>query len=467
MTFARADASKDPKTEELNMLVEMRPITSIRPYDKNPRINDPAVDAVAASIKEFGFRQPIVVDEDGVIIVGHTRYKAALKLGLETVPVHVARGLTPAQIKAYRIADNKTATLSQWDDNPLPLELAELQAMDFDLDLTGFSGDELLRLLQTESTPGLTDPDNIPEPPDEPITDPGDLWLLGKHRLLCGDSGRPDDVDRLLGGAKIHLVNTDPPYNVRVEPRSNNAIAAGLSSFQGTQHHQALDLARHPEKATPTSKKLRPKDRPLTNDYVSEEEFDRLLQAWFGNIDRVLLPGRGFYIWGGYANVGNYPPVLKALGLYFSQAIIWVKEHPVLTRKDYMGNHEWCFYGWREGAAHQFFGPANAVDVWPIKKVNPQNMIHLTEKPVQLAAQAMQYSSRPGENVLDLFAGSGSTLIAAEQTGRRAFLMELDPLYCDVIVARWEQFTGKKAERAETEAQEDPKTSQELSAARK
>jgi DNA modification methylase len=164
----------------------------------------------------------------------------------------------------------------------------------------------------------------------------------------------------------------------------------------------------------------------------------------------VLLPGHRFYVWGGYANCGNYPPVLKATGLYFSQAIIWVKEHPVLTRKDLMGNHEWCFYGWREGAAHRFFGPSNAVDVWPIKKINPQSMIHLTEKPVELAARAMEYSSRPGENVLDLFGGSGSTLIAAEQTGRKAFLMELDPLYCDVIVQRWEQFTGEKAVLAET-----------------
>jgi DNA modification methylase len=206
-----------------------------------------------------------------------------------------------------------------------------------------------------------------------------------------------------------------------------------------------MNGAGPPEKAKATPKKLRAKDRPLQNDFVSGEEFERLLHAWFGNLARVLLPGHGFYIWGGYANVGNYPPVLKALGLYFSQAIIWVKEHPVLTRKDFMGNHEWCFYGWREGAAHRFFGPTNAVDVWPIKKANPQTMIHLTEKPVELASRAMEYSSRPGENVLDLFGGSGSTLIAAEQTGRKAFLMELDPLYADVMVTRWEQFTGKKA----------------------
>jgi DNA modification methylase len=159
----------------------------------------------------------------------------------------------------------------------------------------------------------------------------------------------------------------------------------------------------------------------------------------------VLEPGRAFYIWGGYSNCGVYPPVLEATGLYYAQAIIWVKEHPVMTRKDFMGNHEWCFYGWKEGAAHQFFGPTNAVDVWAVKKINPQSMVHLTEKPVELATRAMQYSSRPGENVLDLFGGSGSTLIGAEQTGRRAFLMEVDPAYCDVIVARWEGFTGKKA----------------------
>jgi DNA modification methylase len=293
---------------------------------------------------------------------------------------------------------------------------------------------------------GFTDPDDVPEPPDEAKTKPGDLWLLGNHRLLCADSSKPADVDRLLDGATIHLVNTDPPYNVRVEPRSNNAIAAGLSSFQGTQHHQAMDLARHPDKATPTGKKLRARDRPLANDFLPAEEFERLLQAWFRNLARVLQPGRAFYIWGGYANCGNYPPVLKAVGLYFSQAIIWNKLHPVLTRKDYMGAHEWCFYGWREGSGHKFFGPNNATDLWEVKKVNPQAMIHLTEKPTELAVRAMQYSSLPGENVLDLFGGSGSTLMAAELTGRKAFVMELDPLYCDVIVTRWEQFIGRKAE---------------------
>ena len=295
---------------------------------------------------------------------------------------------------------------------------------------------------------GLSDPDDIPEPPDAAVTQPGDLWILGNHRLLCGDSSLPPALDRLLDRAPIHLVNTDPPYNVKVEPRSNNAIAAGLSSFQAAKptHHQGFDLARDAQKATPTGK-MRPKDRPLINDFVSREEFDRLLAAWFGNVTRVLLPGRGFYIWGGYANMANYPPVLEAHELYVSQTVIWDKQWPVLTRKDFMGAHEWCFYGWKLGAAHQFYGPNNATDLWAIKKVTPQSMIHLTEKPVALAARSIEYSSKPGENVLDLFGGSGSTMIAAEQTGRHAFLMELDQLYCDVIVTRWEAFTGKKAER--------------------
>jgi len=431
------------------MQIELWELSRIRPYEQNPRINDDAVAAVAASIREFGFRQPVVVDADGVIIVGHTRFKGAQHLGLERVPVHVATDLTAAQIKAYRLADNQTATIAEWNYDLLPIELSDLQGMDFDLDLLGFSADALAEIMDPGVKDGLCDPDDVPAPPDEAMTRPGDLWILGNHRLLCGDSSKPEDVDRLLDGVPVHLVNTDPPYNVKVEPRSNNAIAAGNSSFPEAKkrtHHQSFDVARLGEKKA-TSKKLRAKDRPLANDFVSDDEFDRLLKAWFGNASRVLVPGRAFYIWGGYANVANYPPVLKDCELYFSQAIIWHKQHPVLTRKDYMGDHEWCFYGWREGAAHQFLGPNNVPDVWSIKKVSPQKMIHLTEKPVELAVRAMQYSSRTGEHVLDLFGGSGSTLIAAEQTGRKAFLMELDPLYADVIVQRFEKFTGTKAER--------------------
>jgi DNA modification methylase len=423
------------------MEIEQRKLSDIKPYDQNPRQNDDAVDAVARSLQEFGVRQPLVVDEEGVIVVGHTRYKAAVKLGLETVPVHVARGLTPAQVRAYRIADNKTSDLATWDYQLLPLELSELQLLDFDMDLLGFSTDELALLLDPGLKDGLTDPDDVPEPPDEPVTQPGDLWILGEHRLLCGDSSSPEDLDRLLDGAPIHLVNTDPPYNVKVEPRSNNAIASGNSSFSN-KHHQKFDLERHPEKGKATTTKMRAKDRPLKNDFVSDQEFDRLLLAWFGNMSRVLLPGRSVYCWGGYANIANYPPAFKACGLYFSQTIIWDKQHPVLTRKDFMGAHEWCFYCWKEGAAHRFYGPKNVTDLWHVKKIPPQQLEHLTGKPAELAVRAIQYSTVKGENVLDLFGGSGSTLIGAEQTGRRAYLMEIDAPYCDVIADRFQRFTG-------------------------
>jgi len=429
------------------MKVEMRNISDIKLYDRNPRRNDAAVEAVARSIKAYGWRQPIVVDKDGVIVVGHTRWKAAKKLGLTEVPVHVAIDLAPEQAKAYRIADNQTATIAAWDYDLLKVELTDIAAMDVNLEGLGFNPAELEKILGADffGNTGLQDPDYVPEPPDKAITRPGDLWLLGHHRLLCGDSSKTEDVDRLLSGAQIQLVNTDPPYNVQVAPRSNNASVAAAASGE-YMGQQGMDAAIRKGGAHATTKKMRPKDRPLVNDFVSDEQFEKMLRLWFGNIQRVLEPGRSYYIWGGYSNIWNYPNALKACELYFSQMIIWVKEHPVLTRKDFMGNHEWCFYGWREGAAH-YFTPEihNATDVWSVKKVNQQNMIHLTEKPVELAVRAMTYSSRPGEAVLDLFGGSGSTLIAAEKTGRRAFLMELDALYCDVICDRFQSFSGKPA----------------------
>jgi len=343
----------------------------------------------------------------------------------------------------------------------------------------GFGAEQLATLLHGGLADGLTDPDAVPAPPDEAVTQRGDLWLLGGHRLLCGDSGRGEDVDHLLDGALVHLVNTDPPYNVKNAPRSAAAIevaqAAGkltgqqgmdaairhsfTHSIGGFDHTGFTERKRRKRSA---ASKLRPRDRAITGDFLSDEKFACLLRAWFGNITRVLEPGRAFYIWGGYSNIWNYPNALRESELYFSQMIIWVKEHPVLTRKDFMGNHEWCFYGWKEGAAHKFYGPPNVTDVWSVKKVNPQSMVHLTEKPVELAVRAMQYSSLAGENVLDLFGGSGSTLIAAEQTARRAYLMEIDPLYCDVIVQRWEEFTGRKAERiaanAKVKTASKPKT---------
>jgi DNA modification methylase len=428
--------------------VQRVPLGSLHHDPANARLHGPGnLDAITASLKRFGQAEPLVVQAGtGMVIAGNGRLEAMRALGWTECDV-VELDVSGLDATALGIALNRTAELAEWDSPALTRLLEQLRAED-SLDGVGYSSGEIDALLDELQASlggtGETNPDAIPAPPADPVTRPGDLWVLGNHRLLCGDSSIPADLDRLLAGAPVHLVNTDPPYNVRVEPRSNNAIAAGNSSFQAT-HHQKLDLARHPEKATGTTARMRAKDRPLANDFVSDAEFDRLLAAWFGNIARVLQPGRCFYIWGGYANCGNYPPVLKANELYFSQAIIWDKQHPVLTRKDYMGAHEWCFYGWRLGAGHEYFGPANATDLWAVKKVNPQSMVHLTEKPVELASRAILYSSRRGEHVLDLFGGSGSTLMACEETQRSAFLMELDAPYCDVIVTRWQAATGKTA----------------------
>ncbi|GHT16672.1 hypothetical protein FACS1894189_0930 [Planctomycetales bacterium] len=197
------------------LAVELRDINSIQPYEHNPRLNDNAVDAVAVSLKEFGWRQPIVVDTDSIIIAGHTRYKAALKLGLKKVPVHIATDLSPEQVKAYRIADNKTGEIAEWDLTILPIELAELKETGLDMSVLAFSDKELTKLLNVNVSQGETDPDAVPEPPDEPITQKGDIWLLGNHRLMCGDSAKQSDFDKLLNGNKIQLLNCDPPYNVR------------------------------------------------------------------------------------------------------------------------------------------------------------------------------------------------------------------------------------------------------------
>ena len=437
----------------------MRPVADLRPYEKNARTHSPEqIQQVARSITEFGFTNPILVDRDGMVIAGHARLVAAQQLGMTEVPTIALEHLSPAQVRAYIIGDNAIALNAGWDEELLAQELAALRALEYDTTLTGIDPGEIDRLLaelDSPGTPGLTDEDLVPEPPEAATTQPGDVWVCGGHRVLCGDSGDPAAVDRLVNGSPIHLVNTDPPYNVKVEPRSNNAIAAGSKVWgrewkagkDGRQrtHHQALDLARHPGKARGTTARMRAKDRPLLNDYMSEEAFDAMLRAWFGNAARVLLPGRGFFIWGGYSNLGNYPPALRECGLYFSQAIVWDKEHPVLTRKDFLGCFELAYYGWKEGAAHVFLGPNNATDLWHVKKIPPQQMEHLTAKPVELARRAIEFSSRRGENVLDLFGGSGSTLIGAEQTGRHAFLMELDPAYCDVIVDRYQRFTGVPA----------------------
>ncbi|MBU1698616.1 MAG: ParB N-terminal domain-containing protein, partial [Candidatus Eisenbacteria bacterium] len=389
-----------PETPPKNLNIKRVSIDSLHPDPANARTHDELnLDAISASLKRFGQAEPLVVQAStGRIIGGNGRLVAMKKLGWTECEI-VELDIDDLTATALGIALNRTAELAGWDDKTLAKLLDELRIEDA-MDGTGFSEkelDSLLAEIENDLPPTDLDDPGAGEPPLNPVTQPGDLWILGDHRLLCGDSGSESDVDRLLNGETIHLVNTDPPYNVKVEPRSNNAIKAGLSSFGGLKHHQRFDYERNKSSAKNGNTPFRAKDRPLINDFVSDEEFDRLLHAWFGNMARVLEPGGSFYIWGGYANCGNYPPVLKECGLYFSQAIIWVKEHPVLTRKDFMGNHEWSFYGWKEGKAHRFFGPNNATDVWPIQKINPNKMIHLTEKPAELAVRALTYSSLKGE----------------------------------------------------------------------
>ncbi len=391
------------------MDVVMRPIGSIRPYENNPRDNEAAVEAVAASIKAFGFRQPIVVDEQGVIIVGHTRYKAALKLGMTEVPVHVARGLSPEQARAYRIADNQTATLATWDEDKLPLELMALQSADFDLSLTGFPEDELLRLLTAPPPEPLSDPDDVPDPPAEPVTRPGDLWALGRHRLLCGDATKHEDLARLLPSGKADLLLTDPPYNVGYEGKTKDALT-------------------------------------IANDDLDPAAYRAFLTGALATAGKHLRPGGGFYLW--HADLMGLDVRISCAGagLRVRQCLVWVKSVLVPGRQDYQWKHEPCLYGWAEGAAHTWLSDRAQTTVLEFDKP-ARNADHPTTKPVDLFAYLIANSCTPDGLVLDPFAGSGTALVAAEQTGRRAALVELDPRYCDVVVARFEAVTGQKAQR--------------------
>ena len=440
-----ADPSLPP-----GLVVRRVALSAINVDPANVRLHDDRnLAAIRGSLARFGQQKPIVVDSAGVIRAGNGTYLAAKALGWETIDV-VRSDLSGLEAAAFAIADNRTSDLSTFDNESLAKLLEELRVEDA-LEGVGFEQvdiDSLLAAIAKDGDPlaGLIE-DEAPGLPDAATSRLGDVWLLGEHRLLCGDSTQWEQVERLLAGATIQLVNMDIPYNVKVEPRSNNAIAAGLSSFapQKQTHHQKFDVERHPSKAKRTTDKLRPKDRPLANDFLGDAEFAELLRGWFGNASRALDPGRGFYLWGGYANLANYPAALADCGLYFSQAIVWNKLHPVLTRKDFMGAFELAFYGWKEGAAHQWLGPTNAIDLWEIKKLNHTKMVHLTEKPVELAARAILYSSRKGENVYDGCGGSGSTMAACEQTGRKAFIAEIDGLYSDVIVERWQNLTKRKA----------------------
>jgi DNA modification methylase len=376
------------------MKIEIVDINTIKPYENNPRkLKDSAIEKVAKSIKEFGFRQPIVVDKEKIIVVGHTRYRASKKLGLTNVPITIADNLTPEQINAYRIADNRTNEEAEWDIELLKTELKDLQLKDFDLDLTAFDEDQLNNFLFEEKE-GLTDEDAVPETPEEPITKLGDIWKLGNHRLMCGDSTILNDIDKLTQKQKPDMIFTDPPYNVAFNGRSGK-----------------FDV--------------------IKNDNLEESEFNNFIDTILNNLN--LLNINTYYICCNWAFYGILQKKLKP-----KACIVWAKNVFGLG-KGYRHQHEFILFDGFIDASIK-----NESDLWKIKKDSKYQ--HPTQKPVELSSRAITNSSRPNNTILDLFGGSGSTLIACEKLNRKARVMELDPKYCDVIVKRWEQFTGKKAE---------------------
>lgn len=381
-------------------------LAELKPYEKNPRRNDASVEYVANSIKEFGFKVPIVIDRDGVIVAGHTRYKAAKKLGMEKVPCIVADDLSEAQIKAFRLADNKVGEFSEWDLDLLGSELGDLSNIfNFDMAEFGFLPDADLAPTGDDDE---FDADTVAGSIEDPVTEPGDLFVLGGLRLICGDSCDEATIKRLCGDSVMDLYLTDPPYNV---------------NYTGS-----------------TKDKL-----TIQNDSLDSSQFLAFLTDAFVAADSVLKPGAAFYIWHAAFEVRNFAEAITNVpGWMAKEYLVWVKDKFTLGRQDYQWRHEPCWYGWKEGAAHYFIDDRTQSTVLKFDK--PQrNGEHPTMKPVELFELQVNNSSRAGENVLDSFGGSGTTIIACEKTGRHGFSAELGPKYCDVIVERWMNLSKKEA----------------------
>jgi DNA modification methylase len=390
-------------------------VDKLIPYAKNSRTHSPEqVGQIAASIKEFGFRNPILVDGVG-IIAGHGRLMAAQKLGLDKVPTIDCSDMTESQKKAYIIADNKLALNAGWDTAMLTIEMQELQVEGFDLELLGFDDKELNALLEPEIVDGLTDEDEVPELPEEPKSKLGDIYILGNHRLMCGDSTSIDAVEKMMNGDKASLVVTDPPWNV----------AYGTNLANNAQGY---------------------KQRTIMNDnFETTQEWEDFLSGFMGNIIAFTMKGCPIYC---VMGASEWPAIDKALrdgGFHWSSTIIWAKDTLVLSRKDYHTQYEPIWYGWKDdGPRIWTVQDRKQSDVWECKRPK-RSELHPTTKPVELIERAVLNSSNAETIVFEPFGGSGSTLIACEKTGRKARLMELDPKYCDVIVKRWEDFTGQKA----------------------
>lgn len=398
----------------LSTHIERWPTEKLVPYARNARTHsEEQVAQIAASIVEFGFTNPILAGSDGVIVAGHGRLAAAQKLGLDTVPVVVLDHLTPTQRRALIIADNRIAENAGWDDAMLRIELQSLQEDGFNLDITGFDADALAEIMAGEETTvdGQTDDDAVPEVSATPISRPGDVWEMGNHRLVCGDATDPKSYELLMADAQADMVFTDPPYNV--------------------------------DYANSAKDKMRGKDRAILNDNLGDGFYDFLLAALTPTVANCR---GGIYVAMSSSELDVLQAAFRAAGGKWSTFIIWAKNTFTLGRADYQRQYEPILYGWPEGAQRHWCGDRDQGDVWAIKK--PQkNDLHPTMKPVELVERAIRNSSRPGNVVLDPFGGSGTTLIAAEKSGRVARLIELDPKYADVIVRRWEDFTGQTAIR--------------------
>ena len=392
------------------LALEQWPVERLVEYARNPRRNDGVVDRMCAAISEFGFRIPIVARSDGIVVDGHLRLKAARRLALTTVPVVLADDLSEAQIKAFRLLANRSANWANWDDDLLRLELEELREEDFDLDLTGFDLDEIDRLLQgTETAAGNINDDEVPETPEEPVTRPGDLWVLGNHRLLCGDATVLADVEKVLDGGLADLCFTDPPYNV-------------------DYGNSAKD-------------KMRGTDRRIMNDNLGEG-FETFLYDACVNI--LTVTKGSTYICMSSSELHTLQKAFKEAGGHWSTFVIWAKNTFTLGRADYQRQYEPILYGWKKSADHFWCGARDQGDVWFVDKPR-KNDLHPTMKPVALVERAILNSSKSRDIVLDPFGGSGTTLIACEKTGRSARLVEMAPKYADVIVTRWQEFSGLAA----------------------
>lgn len=389
--------------------IEYRPVDSLIPYANNARTHsEEQVAQIAASIREFGFTNPILVDGERGVIAGHGRLLSARKLGMDTVPVIELAHLTPIQKRAYILADNRLAENAGWDKELLAVELADLNLSEFDLDLLGFTTDEIDELLNGDQE-GLTDDDSAPEVAEVAVSKTGDVWVLGNHRLLCGDATKPEDYKLLLGSELVDMTFTDPPYNVNY--------------------------------ANTAKDKMRGKNRAILNDNLGED-FEAFLQAACTQI--LLVTKGGVYIAMSSSELDTLQAAFRAAGGKWSTFIIWAKNTFTLGRADYQRQYEPILYGWREGADHFWCGARNQGDVWQINKP-AKNDLHPTMKPVELVERAILNSSKSRDLVLDPFGGSGTTMIAAEKSGRYARLIEMDPKYVDVIVKRWESFTGETA----------------------